>query len=158
MGLGFDSHAFGTGGTLMLGGVRFPGVPALAGHSDGDALLHAVIDSLLGGTSAGDIGELFPDTAKKWKGASSGRMLKLALQKIRARQAKVHNLDITVVADRPKLAPVRLKLRRAVAKAVGLSVDQVSIKGKRQEGLNWFKEPGGIAVWAIATLSQGSGQ
>lgn len=153
VGLGFDSHAFGEKGTLVLGGIRFPGVPALRGHSDGDALLHAVIDAVLGGSSAGDIGEFFPDSSHKWKGASSLRMLKLALAKTGAMGKKVKHLDITVVADAPRMGPHKMKIRKSVAKATGLQVSRVNLKAKTQEGLNWFKAPGGIAVWAVATMS-----
>ncbi len=154
VGLGFDSHAFGERGTLVLGGVRFPGVPALQGHSDGDALLHAVIDAVLGGSSAGDIGEFFPDSSHKWKGASSLRMLKLSLIKTRALGKNVEHLDVTVVADRPRMGPHKLKIRKRVAKAAGLRVECVNLKAKTQEGLKWFKTPGGIAVWAVATMSE----
>jgi 2-C-methyl-D-erythritol 2,4-cyclodiphosphate synthase len=155
VGLGFDSHAFGAGGTLVLGGVRFPGVPALAGHSDGDALLHAVIDALLGGASAGDIGEFFPDTSHKWKGASSLKMLNLVLKKTSRDGFHVEHLDVTVVANKPRLTPAKAQLRTRIAKALGLRLASVNLKAKTQEGLSWFPSPGGIAVWAVATLSKG---
>lgn len=152
-GIGFDSHAFSDAGTLVLGGVSFPGVPALRGHSDGDALLHAIIDALLGAAGAGDIGELFPDTAPDTQGISSVAMLSVALERVRAKGLEPANIDAVVVADRPKLAPSRAHMSAVIAKAVGIPSDAVSLKGKTQEGLTWFAGgSGGIAVWATATL------
>lgn len=152
-GVGFDSHLFSSEGTLLLGGVPFPGVPALKGHSDGDALLHAIIDALLGACGQGDIGALFPDTAAENRGISSLTMLAAALEKVKLAGFVPNNVDAVVVADRPKLAPAREKMRTVIAQALGLSVDAVSVKGKTQEGLSWFNAPGGIAVWATATLA-----
>ncbi len=152
MGLGFDSHSFGVEGTLVLGGVSFPGIPALRGHSDGDALLHAIIDALLGGAAAGDIGEFFPDTSHKWKGASSSKMLARTLAAPRVKNSQIEHLDITIVTDKPKLKATKMKIRQNVAKILKVPLSHVNLKAKRQEGLNWFKAPGGIAVWALATL------
>lgn len=152
-GLGFDSHLFSDGGTLMLGGVSFPDAPALKGHSDGDALLHAVVDALLGAVAAGDIGQLFPDTSPEFRGISSLRMLAVALEKVRAAGFSPSHVDVVVVADRPKIAPARETMAAAVAKALGLPASSVSIKGKTQEGLAWFpRDPGGIAVWATVNV------
>lgn len=152
-GIGFDSHAFSDGGTLILGGVSFPGVPALRGHSDGDALLHAIIDALLGAAGAGDIGQLFPDTAPEVKGMSSVAMLKAAVTKVREAGFAPSSVDAVVVADRPKLAPARGKMAATIAEALGLTPGDVSLKGKTQEGLSWFTGgAGGIAVWATANL------
>ena len=151
-GIGFDSHAFSAGGTLMLGGVAFPGTPALAGHSDGDALVHAVIDALLGACALGDIGSLFPDTDASIKGISSLKMLGVALEKVRAAGFAPNNIDVVVVADRPKLAPAREKMTAALAVALSLPVSSVSLKGKTPEGLAWFGDKGGIAAWATATV------
>jgi len=151
-GIGFDSHAFSTEGTLVLGGVSFPEIPALKGHSDGDALLHAIIDALLGACGQGDIGALFPDTSPAFKGMSSLMMLSVALQRVRAAGFDPSNVDAVVVADRPKLAPERERMRATIASALSLAPDAVSIKGKTQEGLSWFTGNGGIAVWATATV------
>lgn len=153
-GIGFDSHAFSGGGTLMLGGVAFPGVPALKGHSDGDALLHAVIDALLGACALGDIGQLFPDTDPALKGTSSLAMLAAALNRVRAAGYSPVNVDVVVVADRPKLAPARERMCAAVATAIGVEPGAVSIKGKTQEALRWFDDAGGVAVWATATVAR----
>jgi len=154
-GIGFDSHAFSEGGTLMLGGVTFAGVPALQGHSDGDALVHAIIDALLGAAGAGDIGQLFPDTSAEFKGMSSLKMLGVALEKVRAAGFSPSHVDAVVVADRPKLAPAREKMSAAIADVLGLAAADVSIKGKTQEGLAWFSGgPGGVAVWATANIER----
>jgi len=151
-GIGFDSHAFSDGGTLMLGGVKFDGIPALKGHSDGDALLHAVIDALLGAAGQGDIGQLFPDTSPEIKGLSSSKMLAGALDRVRAAGFAPVHVDVVVVAERPKLAPSREKIVSSLSRALGLSGTDVSVKGKTPEGLAWFGKGGGIAVWASATL------
>lgn len=152
IGLGFDSHAYGTSGTLVLGGVFFRGTPRLKGHSDGDALLHAVIDALLGAAGLGDIGEMFPDTKKEIKGISSVVMLKKVLAEVSRHKFRVGNVDITVVADRPRLSPFKAKMRRTLAPLLGVSAARVNIKGKTSEGINLFKKPGGVAVWAAATI------
>ncbi len=137
----------------MLGGVAFPGSPALAGHSDGDALTHAVIDALLGACALGDIGLLFPDTDPAIKGISSLKMLSAAIEKIRAAGFEPHNVDVVVVADRPKLAPAREKMTAALSHVLAIPASAVSLKGKTQEGLAWFGPKGGIAAWATATVT-----
>jgi 2-C-methyl-D-erythritol 2,4-cyclodiphosphate synthase len=154
-GLGFDSHAFSTAGTLRLGGVSFPGVPALEGHSDGDALLHAIVDALLGAVSAGDIGQLFPDSDPANKGLSSLTMVDAALSRVREAGYSPVHLDAVVVADRPKLAPVREKMIHALSQALGLTAGAISVKGKTPEGLSLFSSPaGGIAVWATVNVER----
>jgi 2-C-methyl-D-erythritol 2,4-cyclodiphosphate synthase len=152
-GIGFDSHVFSGAGTLMLGGVAFPGVPALQGHSDGDALIHAVVDALLGAAGAGDIGQLFPDTSAQFKGIASLKMLAVALDRVRSAGFAPTHVDVVVVADRPKLAPSREKISAAIAQVLGLKPADVSVKGKTQEGLSWFSgSVGGIAVWATVNI------
>ena len=151
-GFGFDSHAFSSQGTLVFGGLRFPGVPALAGHSDGDALLHALIDALLGAAGLGDIGELFPDSNKKIKGISSLIMLKQVMKKIKQAGFAPYHIDITVVAQKPRLSSVKKKLSQLISKVLSVSITHVNIKGKTPEGLTWFVPQGGIAVWAVATV------
>jgi 2-C-methyl-D-erythritol 2,4-cyclodiphosphate synthase len=154
-GLGFDSHSFSTGGTLRLGGVEFPGIPSLKGHSDGDALLHAVIDALLGAAGLGDIGQMFPDTSPEWKGADSGKMLAAAVKRVRDAGFAPINVDVVVVAEKPRLSEAREKIITAVSKLIGVWPDAVSIKGKTPEGLNLFSDPaGGVAVWATASIEK----
>ena len=151
-GFGFDSHAFDRKGSLMLGGVRFDGVPRLKGHSDGDALLHAVIDALLGAAALGDIGDMFPDTSKKLKSISSEKMLRAAMTRLRKSSWSPTHVDVTVLANEPRLAPVKIKMKTKLAKLLGLKAEAVSIKAKTQEGLTLFQSPGGIAVWVVATI------
>jgi 2-C-methyl-D-erythritol 4-phosphate cytidylyltransferase/2-C-methyl-D-erythritol 2,4-cyclodiphosphate synthase len=151
-GFGFDSHSFSAAGTLVLGGLSFAGTPALKGHSDGDALLHAVIDALLGAAVLGDIGELFPDTDARFKGADSRRLLAAAMERVRDAGFVPAHVDVTVVAEHPRLAPRKAELRAALAGLLGLPTDRVSVKGKTPEGLTLFAPPGGVAVWAVATV------
>ena len=151
-GIGFDSHAFSKKGTLVLGGLRFPGTPALAGHSDGDAMLHAIIDALLGAASMGDIGTLFPDTAVEYKGISSRILVRETLKKVKSKGYEPIHIDVTIVAERPKLAPVREELKQFLARIVKLPLSSLNVKGKRPEGLTWFGPKGGVAVWAVATV------
>jgi 2-C-methyl-D-erythritol 2,4-cyclodiphosphate synthase len=152
-GFGFDAHDYSLGGTLALGGVNFPGHPQLRGHSDGDALLHAVIDALLGASGLGDIGELFPDTKKSIKGISSRVMLKNVVKKIRSKGFAIKHIDTVVVAAKPKLTPMKKKMRMRIASDVGVSVEAVNIKAKTPEGTRLLSEAGGIAAWAVATLN-----
>lgn len=153
-GFGFDSHLFGLKGTLVLGGVHIKGMPALAGHSDGDALVHAVIDALLGAASLGDIGEMFPDTSKKTKGLSSLVMLTKALKKARLSHWVPVHVDVTVVAEKPKLFFFKKKIGELLAKYMNLPVSAINIKAKTPEGLTWFRSPGGIAVWAVVNCER----
>jgi 2-C-methyl-D-erythritol 2,4-cyclodiphosphate synthase len=151
-GVGFDAHDFSDSGTLRLGGVEFSGVPALKGHSDGDALLHAVTDALLGAGALGDIGELFPDTDPKIKGISSVVMLQKALEKLTTAGWRPVFVDTIVVADRPKITPVKANLKKSVAAALGLKPEQVNVKAKTSEGTRLLSEKGGIAAWAAVTV------
>jgi 2-C-methyl-D-erythritol 2,4-cyclodiphosphate synthase len=152
-GMGFDSHLFGSTGLLKLGGVTVPNFPKLMGHSDGDAVLHAIIDALLGASGLGDIGEWFPDTSSKWKGASSLKMLQDVIIKIKKSGYVPLHIDVTILADQPKITPLKIKIRSTVAKALQLSAASINIKAKTQEGLTLFGNKKGIAVWAIATVT-----
>lgn len=152
-GFGFDSHLFSKSGTLILGGVKFPGTPQLKGHSDGDALFHAVIDAYLGAAVLGDIGEFFPDTDKKWKGADSAKMMREVTARVKKAGYQPLHVDVTILANKPKLNSMKAKLKLSLARWGGLKPSQVNIKAKTQEGLTMFKSPGGIAVWAVATLA-----
>jgi len=151
-GFGFDSHAFSKSGTLVLGGVTFPGVPVLKGHSDGDALLHALIDSLLGAASLGDIGEHFPDSDQTSKGISSRILLGRILKKVRRTGYVPAHVDITVLADRPRLSLHKEKMARVLSKLLGIPRWSVNVKAKTPEGLNFFQKAGGVAVWSVSTL------
>lgn len=153
-GFGFDSHAFGKKGTLKLGGVSFAGVTALSGHSDGDALLYALIDALLGAACLGDIGDMFPDTSAELKDIDSGVLTSRAVRRVRASGWTPVHVDITVVADKPKLSPKKKLIRSRIAALLGVSASAVNVKAKTQEGLGWFGRVGGIAAWAVATVER----
>jgi 2-C-methyl-D-erythritol 2,4-cyclodiphosphate synthase len=151
-GIGYDSHRFGPGGPLILGGVAIPGDVRLVGHSDGDALAHAVSDAVLGAAGAGDIGELYPDDDPANRGRDSIEMLASAVARVRSRGFAVHQVDVTIVAERPKIAPHRQAIREALGRALAVSPDAVSVKGKTNEGMGWIGRGEGLACIAVATL------
>ena len=135
IGLGFDSHAFKKGVPLVLGGLKIDHPEGLAGHSDGDLLLHAITDALLGAVSAGDIGTFFPPTDSKWKGADSTLFLRTALEEIALVGFKIVNIDCVLILERPKIVPIAGEIRERVADLLGVDVNNVSVKGKTPEGL-----------------------
>jgi 2-C-methyl-D-erythritol 2,4-cyclodiphosphate synthase len=135
IGLGFDSHAFKQGVPLVIGGLKIDHPEGLAGHSDGDLLLHAITDALLGAVSAGDIGTFFPPTDAKWKGADSTLFLETALEEIALAGYKIVNLDCVLIMHRPKIVPIAAEMRERVADLLNLDLNRVSIKGKTPEGL-----------------------
>jgi 2-C-methyl-D-erythritol 2,4-cyclodiphosphate synthase len=151
-GVGYDSHRFAPGGPLRLGGVDIPSDVSLAGHSDGDAVAHAVTDAVLGAAGAGDIGSMFPDTDPANRGRDSLDMLRRAVAEVRARGWAVGNVDVCIIAEQPKIAPHRAAMREALAPALGVTVDAVSIKGKTNEGMGWVGRREGIACMAVAML------
>jgi 2-C-methyl-D-erythritol 2,4-cyclodiphosphate synthase len=136
IGLGFDSHAFKPGVPLVIGGLKIDHPEGLAGHSDGDLLLHAITDALLGAVSAGDIGTFFPPTDPKWKGADSTVFLQTALEEIALAGYKIVNLDCVLIMHRPKIVPIAAEMRERVADLLLLDLKNVSIKAKTPEGLN----------------------
>ena len=157
VGLGFDVHAFAAGGTLVLGGVELEG-PALAGHSDADAVAHAVADALLGAAGLPDLGTLFPAGDDRYRDASSIRLLRDVAAQIAARRWQLGNVDVVVAAERPALAPhVRSMTDNLYHALVPLfpspgAQNLVSVKPKRGEGLGAIGRSEGIAVWAVALL------
>lgn len=152
VGIGYDSHRFEAGGPLVLGGVRIPADIHLRGHSDGDAILHAVTDAILGAAGAGDIGEMFSDKDPANKGADSVVMLRAALQRIREAGFCPEHVDITVIAEHPRIAPHRTAMKEAIAGALGMAPERVSLKGKTNEGMGFIGRGEGIACIAVATL------
>lgn len=152
-GLGFDVHPWAVGRPLFLGGVRFPGEPGLLGHSDGDVVCHAVADALLGAAALGDVGEHFPDTDPKVAGIEGMDLLARVVAKIRVRGLAPFSADVTVIADRPAVAPVREEMRRNLAATLGVAVDRVSVKATVPEGLGLSGE--GVGCIALAVLSAG---
>jgi 2-C-methyl-D-erythritol 4-phosphate cytidylyltransferase/2-C-methyl-D-erythritol 2,4-cyclodiphosphate synthase len=154
-GMGFDVHAFSGEGPIMLGGVEVPHDRGLAGHSDADVVLHAITDALLGAGSLGDIGEHFPPSDPRWKGAESSLFLSHAAELLRARGAIVDHVDCTVIAETPKVGPYRAAIRGKVAEILGLSIDRVSIKATTTEGLGFSGRGEGIAAQAVASIRMG---
>lgn len=153
VGIGYDSHRFASGTEIILGGCRIPADVRLVGHSDGDAVAHALTDAILGAAGAGDIGEMFADTDERNRGRDSIEMLRLAVVRVRAVGWLVQNADITVVAERPKIGPHRAAMRACLAAALGIDVAAVSVKGKTNEGMGWIGRAEGLACMAVASLS-----
>ena len=155
VGIGYDSHRFVPGTGVILGGVRIPADVSLTGHSDADAIAHAVTDALLGAAALGDIGALFPDTDAANKGRASIAMLEVAVAQVRAAGWMPVNIDVTVVAELPKIGPHRAAIRARLAAAIGIAVQDVSVKGKTNEGMGWIGRREGLAVMAVAALASG---
>jgi 2-C-methyl-D-erythritol 2,4-cyclodiphosphate synthase len=153
-GIGYDSHRFAPGGPLRLGGVDIPGDVHLAGHSDGDAVAHAITDALLGAAAAGDIGEMFSDRDPANRGRDSIEMLRDAVDRIRVLGWRVANADVSVVTERPRIVEHRDAMRGVLADALGLEVGDVSVKGKTNEGMGWVGRGEGLACIAVVTLSR----
>jgi 2-C-methyl-D-erythritol 4-phosphate cytidylyltransferase/2-C-methyl-D-erythritol 2,4-cyclodiphosphate synthase len=154
-GMGFDVHAFSGEGPVMLGGVEIPHSRGLAGHSDADVVLHAVTDALLGAAGLGDIGEHFPPSDPRWKGAQSSLFLAHAVELLREKGALIDHVDCTVIAEAPKIGPHRAAMRARIAEIAGLSVDQVSVKATTTEGLGFTGRREGIATQAVASIRMG---
>ena len=150
-GIGYDCHRLAEGRRLVLGGVELEHDRGLAGHSDADVLTHAVIDALLGAAALDDIGEHFPDTDERYRGADSLELLRAAVGMLRDRGVAVEHVDATVVIERPKLAPHRDRMRANLADAIGIAVDHVSVKATRGEGMGFVGRGEGAAALAIAT-------
>jgi 2-C-methyl-D-erythritol 2,4-cyclodiphosphate synthase len=154
VGVGYDSHRFDDSRPLVLGGVSIPGSPGLSGHSDGDAITHAVIDSLLGAGGLGNIGERFPDTDTEWKNADSLVLLERTIRWVEERNYQVVNVDVTVVAERPRISLYAEAMSRVLSRYLHIAPDAVSIKGKSNEGMGWIGRSEGLAVTAVALLNQ----
>lgn len=135
IGYGWDSHEFKEGVPLRIGGIRLEHDRGLAGHSDGDVLLHALTDALLGAVAAGDIGSFFPPTDPKWKGADSALFVAVAVEKIKEQGYEVNNVDSTLILSAPKIGPVASKIQARVAQLLGIAPNQVGIKAKTPEGM-----------------------
>lgn len=152
IGIGYDIHALVKGRKLVLGGVTVPFSKGLKGHSDGDALFHAVTDAIMGAAGAGDIGEHFPDDDPKNAGSASVRFLKKAVEVARKKGYAVANVDAVIVAEAPKLGPLKVSMRRAIAAALGIPADRVSVKAKTNEGFGAIGKGHAIACHAAALL------
>lgn len=154
IGFGYDSHRFEEGRTLMLGGIMIPDHPGLAGHSDGDAVGHAITDALLGAAGAGDIGQHFPSTDPRWKDADSMDLLARAVRILEVSGYHICNVDVTVICERPRIAPHVAAMRTRLAEVLGLRPDAVSVKGKTDESMGWTGSGEGLAVHAVALLDE----
>lgn len=153
-GVGVDAHRWDAGRVLRLGGLDFPDEPAgLAGHSDGDAALHAVTDALLGAAGLGDIGSLFPATDDAWQGANSGELLRRAVAQVRSAGWEPLSVDLAVGAERPAIAPHRMEMARRIASQVGIPEEGISVKGTTTDGLG-FPGGEGVAAWAVALVAR----
>ncbi|MBR3087298.1 MAG: 2-C-methyl-D-erythritol 2,4-cyclodiphosphate synthase [Kiritimatiellae bacterium] len=152
IGFGYDSHRFDPSRPLVLGGVTIPGAPGLAGHSDADALLHAVIDALLGAAALGDIGSHFPDTDERWRGADSSALLGAVAREVADSGYRIGNIDATVICERPKLRPYIDAMRGRIAGVLGIPAGAVSVKGKTNEGMGAIGAGLGLEVHCVALL------
>lgn len=153
-GIGYDSHRFAEGRPLVLGGVTIPHSHGLIGHSDADAVAHALTDALLGAAAAGDIGRHFPDSDPRWKGADSLKLLHAAHAIVLAKGWRFVQGDVTVICELPKLGPHFPAMAERLAKALEVSPDALGLKAKTNEGMGWVGRGEGIAVIAVATLER----
>ena len=152
IGQGYDVHAFGEGDHVMLGGVRVPHRCGVLAHSDGDVILHALCDAMLGALALGDIGQHFPPSDERWKGADSSDFVRHCNSLLRERGWQVGNTDVTVICERPKVGPHALAMRETVAQLLGVALDCVSIKATTSEKLGFTGREEGIAAQAVVLL------
>lgn len=155
VGQGFDVHAFAEGRKLILGGVEIPHARGLLGHSDADALLHAITDAILGAAGLGDIGRLYPDDDPALAGADSRVLLRGALAAVQQAGWQVVNVDATIIAQEPKIAPYAAAMRANIAADLALAIERVNIKGKTTERLGFVGRAEGIASEAVVLLGRG---
>lgn len=152
IGSGIDVHAFGPGDFVMLGGVRVPHSQGVVAHSDGDVVLHAMCDALLGAAGLGDIGQHFSDKDAQWRGADSKGFVRAVMNMLLIRKLRVGNADITVLAEAPKVGPVRDEIRRQVAQLLEIPEDRVNVKATTTEHLGFLGRREGIAAQAVVLL------
>lgn len=152
IGSGFDVHAFGPGDHVMLGGVRVAHTQGVLAHSDGDVLLHALCDALLGAAGLGDIGQHFPDSDPRWRGAASARFVSAAISLIAARGYVVGNADLTLLAEAPRIGPHRDAIRRSIAELLRVEIDAVNVKATTTEKLGFTGRGEGLAAMASVLL------
>ncbi|HVY24128.1 MAG TPA: 2-C-methyl-D-erythritol 2,4-cyclodiphosphate synthase [Steroidobacteraceae bacterium] len=154
VGQGYDVHAFGEGDHVTLGGVKIPHACGIKAHSDGDVILHALCDALLGAVALGDIGMHFPDTDAKWKGANSRDLLRHVMSLINAQSYHVVNVDVTVLADTPRIGKYREQMRANIAADLHIDVSQVNVKATTSEGMGFIGKREGLACHAIALIER----
>jgi 2-C-methyl-D-erythritol 2,4-cyclodiphosphate synthase len=153
VGIGYDSHPFVLGRPLTLGGILIPSEKGLAGHSDADAICHAITDAILGAAGLGDIGEMFPESDPANKNRDSIGMLEAAVRRLGSVGYKVAQVDVSVITEVPRLSPYRDRIRARLATALGIDSTGVSVKGKTNEGMGWIGRKEGLACIAVATLT-----
>ena len=154
IGHGYDVHRLVEGRPLILGGVEIPYERGLLGNSDADVALHALMDALLGAAALGDIGQMFPDSGERWRGADSRELLRLVAERLEKAGYAVGNVDVTIVAQRPKLAPYIQQMRENIAEDLGVAVDRVSVKATTEERLGFTGSGEGMAAHAVALLAE----
>ena len=154
VGSGFDVHAFGPGDSVMLGGVRVPHNRGVVAHSDGDVLLHALVDAMLGAAGLGDIGQHFPDSDPQWRGAPSSHFLAAAVQMLSRRGQRVVNVDLTLLAQSPRIAVWREQIRANVALQLGLRESEVNLKATTTEHLGFIGRAEGLAAMATVLIDE----
>lgn len=152
IGIGFDVHRLVPGRACILGGIELPHPTGPDGHSDGDAVLHAVADALLGAAGLDDLGTLFPDTDPDWKDADSGRLLDEVVARLATAGWRVHNVDLVIATEGPRIAPHRSSMRASIAAHLDIDAGRVNVKGKTLEGLGALAGGAGVAVQAIALI------
>jgi 2-C-methyl-D-erythritol 2,4-cyclodiphosphate synthase len=153
--MGFDVHAFGVGDSVVLGGVRIPWSRGVQAHSDGDVLLHALTDALLGAAALGDIGQHFPDSDPRWRGAASSQFVEHAVRLLAADDWRVVNVDLTLLAEAPRINPVRAQIVASVARCLGVDPRSVNLKATTTEKLGFLGRSEGLAAQAVALISRG---
>ncbi len=152
VGIGYDVHALVEGESLIIGGVTIPHYKGLSGHSDADVLMHAICDAVLGAIGQRDIGQFFPDTDPRWKGAASHVFLEEAARQVQLRQGRLVNVDATVIAQQPKLNPHVEEMKQKIAEALSVSPSQVGVKATTNERIGFLGREEGIAVMAVASV------
>jgi 2-C-methyl-D-erythritol 2,4-cyclodiphosphate synthase len=152
IGIGYDSHRFAAGRRLVLGGIEIPHEQGLAGHSDADAVAHALTDALLGAAALGDIGTHFPPSDERWRDADSMTLLATAVRLLEERNYQVVNVDVTVVCEAPRIAPHGQAMRERLAGVLGIAPLHISVKAKTNEGMGWIGRGEGVAAVAVALI------
>lgn len=154
VGIGYDVHPLTEGRKLILGGTDIPHDRGLAGHSDGDVLLHSIADALLGGAGKDDIGNLFPDNDPRYEGISSMSILTRVQRELLEEGFRVHNVDAVIVAEEPRLSPYIAQMRKNIAQVLGIKPERVGVKSTTSEGLGFLGKKRGIACWSVVSLEE----
>ena len=152
VGIGYDVHALEDGFDLIIGGIKIESPKGTKGHSDGDALIHSIVDAIIGGACLGDIGEYFPSQDKKWKNSPSDTFLKFALEKVRKKGYEINNIDSNIIIQKPKITSYKSKIRENLSSIIGIEKNRISIKAKTQDYLGYIGNCSGWACQTVATL------